>query len=259
MSNPKPLTLEHLRGVLEKDSGYWMFDLDGTLIDLAARPDGIDVPTPLLRDLTSLMNLQGGRVALISGRALIDLKAQIPIPTLTLVGNHGGEWRLDGQEWTVDLSDQTRACMQRVRARLHTLQHRFSPQLLIEDKRISLSVHVRHLTAPEKSQCERALREIIDPRDPLELRPAEECWEIRPRFGPNKGDAVRQLLSHRTTAVIPIVFGDDWTDEDAFVAANPNGITVIVGDRHPTQARFGLPSPAALRTLLHQIVQSLQA
>ncbi|PSR21982.1 MAG: trehalose-phosphatase [Sulfobacillus acidophilus] len=252
MWSPKQLADSDLHTMLKRDGVYWIFDLDGTLIDLADRPGRVHVPPSLLSDLTSLADLYGGRVAVVSGRALSDLKVQIPLAALTLVGNHGAEWRLQGKEWTTPLPPQTEASLQAVRPLLLQLAHRYTASLL-EDKGVSLSFHVRHLSPPEKMQCEQELHRVMEPMESLQLRPGQECWEIRPRPGPNKGDAVRELLSRVQGAAWPLVFGDDWTDEDAFEAANSHGVTVVIGDRRPTQAQFWLPQPATLRTLLHRI------
>ena len=50
-------------------------DFDGTLVDIAARPDAITVPPDLADRLTALADRLGGRLALISGRAIESLEA----------------------------------------------------------------------------------------------------------------------------------------------------------------------------------------
>ncbi|MDE2496674.1 MAG: trehalose-phosphatase, partial [Xanthomonadaceae bacterium] len=52
----------------------------------------------------------------------------------------------------------------------------------------------------------------------------------------------------------PWMLGDDLTDEDAFRHVNASGgISVIVGARRPTEARYALDDPAAVRAWLHAL------
>ena len=49
----------------------------------------------------------------------------------------------------------------------------------------------------------------------------------------------------------PVFVGDDVTDEDGFrLVNNVGGISVIVGKRQDTEARFSLPDVTAVRTWL---------
>ena len=48
-------------------------DFDGTLVDLAETPDGIEVPPSLARKLHELSDRLEGRLTLVSGRAIVDL------------------------------------------------------------------------------------------------------------------------------------------------------------------------------------------
>lgn len=254
MSSPKRLTLEMLRDRASSLHPFWMFDWDGSLVDLAPRPDAIVVPPQLLEDLRSLPRINEGRVAIISGRSLADLEHWIPLSDVWLIGNHGAEWRIGGRYGTVDLPPRVKEALSRVRSGLSELTIQF-PNSALEDKAWTLSFHVRGLDHAARQSAGEAVRSIVAPHSTLSVRPADACLEIRPKHGPTKGDGVRRLLEAAPNTT-PFTFGDDWTDEDAFYAANeiPMGLTVVVGLRRPTSAQYEISSPARLRSLLHDVI-----
>lgn len=251
MSNPEPLPFEAVFWPHSQKRACWVFDLDGTLIDLAPRPDAVKIPDSLLADLKILRASEP--VAIVSGRALSDLEFRIPISALTLVGNHGAEWRLDGRTEVIAPDPEALRALNAIRPRLKAIEAEF-PGALLEDKQWTMSFHVRSLSAPARAVVEQSLGEVVSRYASLSLREANACWEIRPPSGATKGDAVRTLLDTWPSGSIPLVFGDDRTDEDAFQAGAAHGVTIIVGDRRPTSAQFHLPSPSDLRQLLHRIV-----
>lgn len=250
-SNPKPLEQSVLEEALAAGSVYWIFDLDGTLVDLASRPDAVVVPDSLQDDLEILHARSQGSLAIVSGRSLSDLESRIRSRDITLVGNHGAEWRLNRAYTTADLSPEIFSQLDNIRARLTQLSEH-TPKSQLEDKRWTLSFHYRNVASERWGFIESSVQSLVAHYPALELRPADACWEIRPRSGPTKGDAVRQLL---VSEALPLVFGDDWTDEDAFEAAGPGAITAVVGPRRPTGAAYELASPTVLRSVLHRIAQ----
>src|SRR5262245_1566212 len=71
-----------------------LFDIDGTLIDLAPTPDGIFIPPELPGQLHELWRRTSGALALVSGRMISDID-QITRPVkLPAVGGHGAEMRM---------------------------------------------------------------------------------------------------------------------------------------------------------------------
>ena len=53
---------------------------------------------------------------------------------------------------------------------------------------------------------------------------------------------------------VPVFVGDDLTDESGFAVVNAHGgISVLVGDREPSAAHYGLPDPEAVRGWLATI------
>ena len=68
-------------------------DVDGTLLEIAARPQAVSVPAALRECLRALALASGGALALVSGRAIPDLDALFAPLTLPAAGLHGFEHR----------------------------------------------------------------------------------------------------------------------------------------------------------------------
>lgn len=249
MPNPRPLPKDILNPLLVEHHGYWIFDLDGTLIELASQPGEVEVTQALLETLHSLWERAYHQVAIVSGRALKDLERLIPLP-MTLVGNHGIEWRQDGKYRQLLLDPNAEDALTALREPLNALAQAM-PGTYFENKTWTYSFHYRHLPQADWSTLEAQLRRMMAPWPSVRLSQAQLCWEIRPRQGVTKGDAVKMLLGD--SDLIPVVLGDDLTDEDAFREAS-SGITIIVGPRRPTIAQYSLPSPRVVQEILRQLV-----
>jgi trehalose 6-phosphate phosphatase len=254
-SNPEPLTVFTIRSARP---ATWVFDWDGTLVDLAASPSAITVPPHLIEDLARLSEMYRGRVAVVSGRQLRDLASYIPLPNLTLVGNHGAEWRVDGREWVDKPPPAAVPALEAVRGALAELAVHW-PQSRLEDKGWTLSFHVRGVDRLHWPFIGHTIQRIVAEVPALRLAPADACWEIRPVGGPTKGDAVQKLAALWSDPRPMAIFGDDWTDEDGFRAGGDEAVTVVVGSRRPTHARYCLDQPSSLRALLHEIAQGRQS
>src|SRR5579871_3422291 len=68
-------------------------DVDGTLLDIAPRPDAVSVPPALRRSLAELHGLLGGALALVSGRSIVDIDRLFAPIRLPAAGQHGAELR----------------------------------------------------------------------------------------------------------------------------------------------------------------------
>src|SRR3546814_3645368 len=68
-------------------------DIDGTLLDIADRPDGVAVPAGLRDHLATTAGRLDGALALVSGRPLSDIDRLFDPLRLPASGQHGGEWR----------------------------------------------------------------------------------------------------------------------------------------------------------------------
>lgn len=190
-----------------------LLDIDGTILDLAASPREVWVPTELRRTLTRLVDSTGGALALVSGRTINDIDLIFSPLQLAAIGVHGAEMRVDGlgevQSRVVPLSKL-------LKRKLATVAE-LGPGILVEDKGYSLALHYR--LAPEKGPAVLdAIAKICadTPGEQVEILPGKLVVDIKPA-AVNKGTAVSELMQYRPFAGRrPIFIGDDTTDLAAF-------------------------------------------
>jgi trehalose 6-phosphate phosphatase len=211
---------------LDPAATAFLFDVDGTLIDLGPSPFEVDVPETLRRSLSRLLGAADGALALVSGRPIRDLDTLFAPLKLPAVGGHGAETRLhtgDEARRIVDLPSSLREYL--VSAVTP------DPRLQYEDKGYSVALHFRK--APEH---ETHLRTHVDkglaiyPNEALEVLPGKAMIEVK-RPGVSKGEAVRALMMKAPfSGRRPVFIGDDVTDESVFaVMPKLGGLSYSVG------------------------------
>ncbi len=232
--------------VNEPDKWALFLDFDGTLLELAERPDAIEVPPGLERLLDRLYRLFGGALAVITGRSLSDLDCYLPPGNLPAAGQHGGELRRGPGKVQVLKAD---VLTNPIRDRLA----RFAVThegLMCEDKGNSIALHYRG--APKQEPAILALAEAIvrESQGRLEVIRGKAVCELRP-VGINKGTAVRAFLAEFPfCGRWPLMIGDDRTDEDAFAVALESGGAAIKVGAGGSLAQWRLADPGATRDWL---------
>jgi alpha,alpha-trehalose-phosphate synthase [UDP-forming]/trehalose-phosphatase len=236
-----------------------VLDFDGTLAPIVDRPQQAAMVEGVRALLAALHAPPRTQVAIISGRALADLRARVGLDGLHVAGNHGLE--ASGPAWGAvppagDAAEALARCAARLRRRLAHI-----PGVLVEDKGAGVSVHLRLAPREAAGPVVDAVLDEVDgcPPGQLEVRRGKMVVEIRPAVDWDKGRAVRSLLETVVGSDWPvraavIYVGDDHTDEDAFAALGPHGITVRVGtDGAPTAARYRLRDPHEVRRFLSML------
>lgn len=236
----------------------YFLDVDGTLIEIADRPEAVHVPEGLIGLLDRLHTATGGACALVSGRSVAGLDQLFAPLHLPASGLHGVEWRgADGRVHHAapdDPETKDASLLERglaaARMSLEGLLKRH-PELALEDKGIALAVHYR--AAPSLAAAvSAAAATIVGAHPGLVAQPGKMVVELKPA-GIDKGHAVRRFMTDDAPFRDrrPVFLGDDLTDEYGFAAVNAlDGISVCVGDRAPSCARWRLHSvDAALRWL----------
>lgn len=226
-------------------------DIDGTLLDLADTPQGVQVPPELLGLLQTLTQRLGGALALVSGRPLSDIDRLFP-QCRDAAGTHGTQWRLGGVEQPSEPVDETGLAAAAKFIDVHCSR---LPGLLLERKPHALALHYRQALAWKQETCALA-RQVAEALGPtFRLQSGKGVIEILPTLA-GKGNAIRRFM--RLSPYVgrcPVFVGDDLTDEDGFAAVNAlGGWSIRVGNGAATQARFRLSSPTAVRDWLAGLV-----
>ena len=220
-------------------------DIDGTLAEFRRRPEEVG-PTPRLTALLdSLGRRLDRRIAMISGRALVDMDRITSGVVVAASGVHGLEHR--NAQGHVETAPPHPG-LARVRAEFTALVAA-NPTLLLEDKGLGLVLHYR--TAPELAAlANAAARRMVDETG-LALQKGDMMAEVRTP-GRNKGGALKTFMAEPPfEGSEPLFVGDDLTDESAFEAARDlGGHGVLVGPERTTAASFRLENvPAVLAWL----------
>jgi trehalose 6-phosphate phosphatase len=223
-------------------------DFDGTLVDIAPRPELVHLRHEAREILRRLSKHPLATVVIVSGRRRAELLEHIALPNIHYFGLYGWE---RGDQITLPLDSQK--ALRAAREALEPLLKKY-PHLWIEDKNSSLSVHLLHVP---KSRHEALRKEIL-----TVLRPFQKTLhavgnirdvEVLPRSIPGKGLAVKEFLRNNADAKsLPFYFGDDYSDESGFVAAG-RGPSVHVGKPRPTKARYRVKTPADTTKALERI------
>jgi trehalose 6-phosphate phosphatase len=216
-------------------------DFDGTLVDLAPRPDAVEVSAGLLDRLDHLAALMPGRVAIVSGRSIAQLDAMLGAHAtrVSVAGSHGAERRLAGAD---ALAPEMPASLEQAALALETYAD--AEALVFERKSLGAALHYRQ--RPEAEADAVATAAAVAAEHGLTLQRGKMMAEVRAPG--DKGAAVRALAAEPEAAgTRPLFFGDDVTDEDGFEAAAAlGGAGVLVGPPRDTAARYRLDGPAAL-------------
>lgn len=210
-------------------------DFDGTLVDLIDRPDAV-YASPRVRDLVrALADRLNGRLAIVTGREANFVRQQLSLPTIGVAGSHGQEIHFADGSSSVPQAPVALADVAVAFANLA----RGHEGLLVERKPLGVALHYR--MAPEFESKSLALAGELAEVHGLHLQPGKMMVELRARGG-DKGSAVARFLETPLFAgAVPIMLGDDLTDEPGFAAAAAHGgWGVLVGSMRTTSARYRL-------------------
>ncbi|HZB37428.1 MAG TPA: trehalose-phosphatase [Beijerinckiaceae bacterium] len=224
-------------------------DFDGTLVEIAERPEAVVVAPGLPNTLATLRDQLGGALALVSGRSIGTLDGFFGPHRFDAAGLHGVEHRLRGELAPCRPTDHPK-----LRALIEALPTRLPlhPGVLIEDKGCSVGLHWR--LAPEyEEELTKLVQEMAAGLgSEYRLQLGKAVAEILPAHA-SKGGIIDYFLHQPPFAERTAVFiGDDLTDELGFATVNGrDGVSIRVG-KGPTIAQRRIETPAELRRCLSE-------
>ncbi|MCF8709720.1 trehalose-phosphatase [Rhizorhapis sp. SPR117] len=229
------------------DGASLFLDFDGTLVELADRPENVSVSDNLHQLLHDVRQMLEGRLAIVSGRSVATLRREFGLGDFLLSGSHGLEHA------SPDQPVQAPPRPSEIELVLDRLSAFASGKtgLLVEEKSLGAALHFR--LAPEReAECLELCRQLARETG-LYLQYGKMLFELRPGSG-GKGSAVVHLLEQTELGTgRPVFIGDDITDEAGFIAtAQQGGSGILVGPHRQTAAHYRLMDVTAVHVWLSQ-------
>jgi len=223
-------------------------DMDGVLAPLADTPDAV-VPHPeRTAALRAVAERLDGRIAIISGRTIAEIDRIAEASAASASGVHGLERRrADGSLHRAEPAPAVRDAVAAFEDFART-----RPGVIVEDKAVSAGLHYRG--APAEAEAAMALALDLAERTGLTMQAGNLVVELKTP-GTSKGTALRAFMKEPPFAgAVPVMLGDDLTDEDGFSAAESlGGFGVLVGPPRETAARHGLADVDAVLAWLNAV------
>lgn len=222
-------------------------DFDGTLVEIAERPDAVVVPNDLAEQLDRATKEFDQAFAVITGREISDIDRFLSPLHLPVAGAHGSQRRrADGS--MEELDEELIVGAEEIARAIEPLAIAH-PELIIEPKAGAVALHFRQ--APElESDCLRVMEEALEGHPQYSLVPGKMVLEARPSAF-DKGAALRAFMEEEPfKGRTPIFIGDDRTDEDAFRAAQELGGVGIKLGPGDTAARLRIADVASVHALI---------
>lgn len=202
---------------LKREEIALFVDADGTLLDIAMRPDEAVAPSGLVETLDAVWRALDGALAIVSGRRIENLDRIFAPLHLPASGVHGAQMRT--RRDAPILVGDTRIIPADVVKSARETADRF-PGALVEDKGEAVAVHWRACPQFEEEIHTRLLRGLTRPDAVgLNLLRGHCVFEIKSSHT-SKGNAVRAFMAQAPFAHRrPVFVGDDVTDLAGLAAA----------------------------------------
>lgn len=233
----------------------FFFDFDGTLTEIAERPDAVRCEPSTQCALAMLYESTTGAVAIVTGREIEEVDRFLFPLKLPVAGVHGFERRAANGHTSSAATDPMLAA---------TLEERMRPLieahkgLFLERKRAALALHYR-LKPELEDVCAASMEKACENLGDVTLLRGKMVIEARFHQA-TKGTAITDFLAedpfHGRT---PVAAGDDVTDEDAFRTVNAMGGASIKVGTGATVARHRADGVAHFLNWLTRTAETLKA
>jgi trehalose-phosphatase len=252
MSPPLPSALERWAEIATRLRGapFAVFlDFDGTLSPIVSRPQDAELPAVRREQLRRLAAV--ARVAIVTGRAMADIRARAGLPTLHYASDHG--FQIAGPDVAFEVDPGLREGIAEAASALGE-RLRDTAGVVLEPKRYSVAVHYRLADPRDVPRIEAVVDDVVASREGLRKGIGRAVFEVRPARPWHKGAAV-EWLCERFGVSIAVYVGDDRTDEDALKAVRERGgIGIVVGTPDwATAASYRVADPVEVGRVLEAL------
>jgi trehalose 6-phosphate phosphatase len=222
-------------------------DFDGVLAPIVQDPSTSRPLPGSAAAVGALAELPGTTVAMLSGRALADLRTVSGFGApVRLVGSHGGEF----DDGALVLTSEQRSVKEELVAAVSRVVDG-EPGARLEDKPAGIVVHVRGAEPDVAARVLDAVRTGPAQLPGVEATEGKAVLEMAV-VQVSKGAAI-DALRERLGADGVLFVGDDVTDETAFVRLRPGDVGIKVGEGD-TAAEFRVPAPEDVTTVLEELL-----
>lgn len=231
---------------------FLFLDFDGTLAPIRKKPSLAMLPAAtevILRRLAKRPNVV---VCIVTGRSQADIKEKIRMSNIHWITNHGFEISIGRSHWIHQGALQARPVLVEISRKLKR-ELSVVQGVHIENKRYTLTVHYRNVRKQSVPVVKETTEGLLRPYEAkFKITRGKKVFEVRPDVPWNKGRAVDRVLKLLRAGKMSLVVyvGDDRTDEDAFKLLHGRGLTVLVGGRRQSAARYRVQNPSAVAVFL---------
>ncbi len=233
-------------------------DVDGTLLDIAERPDWVSMPAGLVDVLAETERKLGGALALITGREIGEIDRLFRPLRLRVAAVHGAELRVDPDAAPAPAPGTAELPASLWEGLSRALRE--YPGTFAENKRYSITIHYRQAPGVRDSLRKAVMRVVqAEPESAVEVMNARRAIELKAP-GYDKGRAVATFMAvppflGRTS----IYIGDDTTDEAGFAAVSARGGVAYSVGRLRDGASGVFASPSEVRAWLTRLSEGRSA
>ncbi len=230
-------------------------DYDGTLTPIVDDPSEAVIPERARRLIKELS--RHWTVAILSGRALDDVRNMVGLDNLVYAGSHGfnvagpkGSFHKKPGKKFLPALDSAESALKSGVKDLEGVR--------VERKPFAIAVHYRQADNSAVPELEKLVNRVVANHNDLSKRGGKKIFELRPKADWDKGKVLLYLLEKLlkdSSRAVPLYIGDDTTDEDAFKAIAESGIGILVSEsQKKSYASYIVRNPEEVQKFLEELV-----
>lgn len=227
-------------------------DFDGTLTEIVESPEKAFL-SPATRSLLRTLAIRTDvKVAVLSGRALEDIKKRVGLPGVYYAGNHGLQIDGPGIQWTHPHVAELDADIWR------PLEDDLKgiPGVIVEHKRLGVAVHYRQVPKRYvRHLADRVRARFARMRDRFRILRGKKTFDIRSAVPWDKGHALDAIRKRLSGGWMGVFVGDDRTDEEGFRTLGAGALTIRVGRVGSSEAQYVFSHRRQVDRLLRSIAE----